>query len=481
MNLKKNLKTILFLGIIIKVLGLLYRIITTRVLGLEGMRLVSLITPSISLCICLSSFSIQPVCNQNIASNIKDGKVKVSVILVSCLKITLITSSIVSILMMLSFPIYKNIFQNSFIYYPLLASIPLIYISNFSGIIKGYLEANNIFKTTYLANVFESLAKILFSMIFLIIFKNHSINIQVLTIFISLSLSEVVSSVILTNKIKKHVNRPIFKVDTQGYESQIFKEALPLTLEGLVSTIASYIMPFIFYFAALKVGVDFHTSTTYYALVTSYSIPLLISGQFAILTVAKLIFPSVSKNIGNQSNINNLFNKTLIISLFLSIVCFNFCYFYADIGLDILFGNSTGKDIVIFMAPLFFFIYFDPIFVVILQAYKKGKILFSVTLLSQIISILLIYFLTTNPNIKLMGYTYAITIGLLIKFILLFISSLIVSKYKPKIYDFISYILLSIIYLLLNSLFTHFLNLIISTIAFSLLYLLLLKTSHNKK
>ena len=154
MNLKKNLKTVLILGIIIKILGLIYKVLTTRILGLEGMRILSLITPSISLCICLSSFSIQPICNQNIASNIKSGKVKVSVILVSCLKITILTSSIVSILMIGSFPIYKYLFENSYIYYPLLASIPLIYISNFSGIIKGYLEANNIFKTTYLANIF---------------------------------------------------------------------------------------------------------------------------------------------------------------------------------------------------------------------------------------------------------------------------------------------------------------------------------------
>ena len=176
MSLKSNLKSILILGITIKILGLLYKVLTTRILGLEGMRLVSLITPSISLCICLSSFSIQPVCNQNIAANISNGNVKVSVILVSCLKITLIMSSIVSILMMLSFPIYKNLFQNSFIYYPLLASIPLIYISNFSGIIKGYLEANNIFKTTYLANVYESLAKIIFSVALLIIFRKYSIK-----------------------------------------------------------------------------------------------------------------------------------------------------------------------------------------------------------------------------------------------------------------------------------------------------------------
>lgn len=445
------------------------------------MRIISLITPSISLCICLSSFSIQPICNQNIASNIKSGKVKVSVILVSCLKITILTSSIVSILMIGSFPIYKYLFENSYIYYPLLASIPLIYISNFSGIIKGYLEANNIFKTTYLANVFESLAKIIFSIILLFIFRSSSLNTQVLTIFISLSLSEVVSCIILTSKIKKHVNRPVFEVKTDNFEHQIFKEALPLTLEGLVSTASSYVMPFIFYFAALKNNIDFHTSTTYYALVTSYSLPLLISGQFAILTLAKLIFPNISKNIENPKVVYKILDSSLIIGLFLSVICFCFCYFYSDFGLKLLFGNTFGKDTVVFMAPLFFFIYFDPLLVIVLQAYKKGRILFYSSLISQIVSIVLIYLLTINPNIGLIGYTYGITIGLLLKFVLLLSSTLLISKYKPNLKIFLNYILLSLIYLLVNLITKNIILFFISTIFFSFLYLLLLKVSRNKK
>ena len=133
------------------------------------------------------------------------------------------------------------------------------------------------------------------------------------------------------------------------------------------------------------------------------------------------------------------------------------------------------------MAPLFFFIYFDPILIVILQSYKKGKTLFISTLISQLITILLVFLLTINPNIGLMGYTYGITIGLLIKFILLLIFSLKITKYKFKIDIFFPYILLSFIYFLINLLFTNVITFIFSTIVFSSLYLLLLKAFHNKK
>ncbi|MBO5711819.1 MAG: oligosaccharide flippase family protein [Acholeplasmatales bacterium] len=171
MRMSKNVRAILIIGTIIKLFGIVYRMISTRLLGLEGMRLMSLITPSLSLCLCLSSFSIQTVCNQKIASNIENKKLRVSAILLASFKVTMISSCIVAIAMLLSFPIYKYFYQNSFIYYPLLACIPLIFFSNTSGVMKGYLEGVNNFHTTHISNLLESLAKILFTVVLLYLYK----------------------------------------------------------------------------------------------------------------------------------------------------------------------------------------------------------------------------------------------------------------------------------------------------------------------
>lgn len=112
----------------------------TRFLKIDGMVIYSLLMPTLSLSIALSSFNIQIVCNQNISQN-SDS---VRNILKSALKINIITSSIVSIIILLLFPFAKTIYGSDIIYYPLLTIIPLIYFSNFSGIMKGYLEAKKI-------------------------------------------------------------------------------------------------------------------------------------------------------------------------------------------------------------------------------------------------------------------------------------------------------------------------------------------------
>ena len=121
-----NFELIFIIAAIIKVLGLIYRFLLSRILTLEGMRIISMILPTLSLMLSLSSFSISTVVNQNIASKSTTPKT----ILKSALNITFITSSTISIVLLLSFPIYAKIYDNSFIYFPLIICIPLIYFSN---------------------------------------------------------------------------------------------------------------------------------------------------------------------------------------------------------------------------------------------------------------------------------------------------------------------------------------------------------------
>ena len=187
------------------------------------MRLTSLILPTLSLSLCLSTLSLPTVVNQNIANNTFNQTTKTRTILKSALRITLVSSSLISIILLFSFPLYKYIYQNEFIYYPLLICIPLIYVSNSTGLLRGYLEANNKFNETYLANLFEQIAKISLTFILLFIYKNESVQTKILITFTSMTLSEFASFFYLAVKIKKRNKINYFQVKTNGYEKNILK------------------------------------------------------------------------------------------------------------------------------------------------------------------------------------------------------------------------------------------------------------------
>lgn len=411
------------------------------------MRLISMISPALALCLSISSLSIQTVCNQNISCNLEIKATRISVIMLSCLRITLVSSSIMSILMLASFPLYKYIYQESFIYYPLLLCIPLLFLSNTSGVMKGYLEANNDFSTTYFSNLVESLTKVFASVLLLLIFKEKSIHFKVILIFSCLTLSELSSNLVLSFKIKH--KRKIRLVKTNSYEKVVLRQAIPLTLSSLSTTIGGYLSPFVFYYACNKIGIDFIESTTSYALVSSYAIPLLINGQYGILSISKFIFPSITKTRSNPKKQGLILDKSLAIGIIISVFSFGLCFFQSEFILKFMYNDITSATIVRFLAPIYLLIYLDPILIVILQSYQKEQELLWISIISQAISILGIYFLSIHPFINTMGYCIGISIGAFIKCIFLFYFAFKASKYRPNKSLFVPILFLSFLYVLI--------------------------------
>ena len=477
---KKNIQSIIIIASVIKVLGLIYKILSTRILGLEGMRLISLIFPTLSLSLCLSTLSLPTVVNQNIANNVFNQTVKTRTILKSALRITLISSSIISLLLLLSFPIYKYIYQNPFIYYPLLTCIPLIYISNSTGLLRGYLEANNKFYYTYLANLFEQITKLLLTLLLLYIYKNKSIEIKVFITFFSMMISEFASFFYLGYKIKKRNKINYFKTKTQGFEKNILKQALPLTIEQLTITLTNYLEPFVFYYAATKNNISLLESTTYYATITSFAIPLLIFAYFGVQSIAKFAFPQITINKHNGDIQRNLLSKSLFFCFLIATFNFMLCYFYSFEFLEILFKDTTSTQVVHLLSPLYFFIYFNPLFIVILQAYQKEKKLMISTFITSALTLILIFILVQIPQINLKGLVIGLGISSLIKSILLFILAnkelTIPINFKKIVFA----VIFIFFYFILNNLYHNLIYFIILSLLLYLLILLFFYHQHKK-
>ncbi len=468
-----NIEVILFIGTIIKLLGLIYKILLTRIISIEGMRIMSFIFPTLSLMLCLSSLSIQTVVNQNISANLNSSKT----ILKSAFRITFISSSLISIILLISFPLYKIIYQTSFVYYPLLICIPLIYFSNISGLFKGYLEANNNFKTPYFSNLYEQLAKFFLTFLLLIIFKNKDLNFKILITFFALMASEVVSFCYLLFKIKKHHKFNYILINTNGYEKNILKQAIPLTLDQLAITITNYLEPLFFYYAMSKNNISIYQSTLFYTKVSSYAVPLLLFAQFGIYSITKYTFPKITKNKDNNK-LNIILSKALFISSVIAVFNLVISLFYARETLLIMYKDDTSFKIVNKLSFFYLFSYFNPIFISILQAYKQEKKLFIISIINSLITLILIFTLTCFFQTN--GFLSSIKITNILKFTLLLYFSNKCVNFKINIKNTIYLIIVFIIYLLMNYLYKSLITLIISTLACGILVLLLYYFFYNK-
>ena len=466
-----NVEVILIIGFFIKILGLIYKVLLTRLLKVEGMRLISFIFPSLSLMLCLSSLSISTVVNQNISSNITNS----SKIVKSAFNITFLSSTIISIIFLLSFPIYKLIYGTSFVYFPLLICIPLIYLSNSSGILKGYLEANNNFKGTYFSNFFEQIAKFLLTFSLLLIFKNISLESKVLLTFTALMLSEIVSFTYLVLKIYKKNKVNYFKIKTYGYEKNMLQQAMPLTMDQLILTITNYLEPLLFYYSSSLHGIDIYEATIFYTRITAYAIPLVIFAKFGALSIAKFSFPKIAKNIDTQIVLKKSFYLCFILAIFNLIIN----YFYPEIALSLLYDDYSASNLVKIIAPFYFFTYFNPILISILQATKQEKKLLLATTISSTILLISIFIFT-----YILG-NYGLIIGLILSNIIKFILLCIFTNNKIKLeFNKKKVILLfsiAIIYFLINYLYTSIISLGVSTLICGVLALYLFHLFFYKK
>ena len=461
-----NFELIFIIAAIIKILGLIYKLLLSRILKIEGMRIVSMIVPTLSLMLSLSSFSISTVVNQNCASNVTNTKT----ILKSALNITLVTSTIISIVLLFSFPIYSKIYETSFIYYPLILCIPLIYFSNISGIIKGYLEANNKHNISYISNILEHIAKFGLTFILLFIFKNYTLNFKILLVFFSLMISEIFSFTYLVSKLNKKYTKEDLRFKPTGFEKNILKQATPLTIEQLLMTLTAYIEPLIFYYAMSLRGIDLYTSTIYYTQVASYAIPLIIFTKFAIISIGKFSFPLITKN-RNTDKLQSILKNNFMIALFIAVVNFIICIFYTEDALFYLYDDTSSLEIVKVLTPFIILSFFNPIFIVTLEAFKEEKKILISTLISSSILLILIIPLTYFWGVK--GYLISIIISHIFKFLILFFFSYKHIKLSLTTKEMI-YILTTIfIYTLINFLFTNLFILILSSIPYglSVLYL----------
>ena len=122
-------------GLLTKILGMLIRVMTTRIVGVTGIGLYMLVMPTYGLFITVATLSLPIAISKLVSENKRNNKNVVLGIIPIALLFNIL---IISILLLSSKFIANNLLQNTNLYYPIIAiSITLPFIT-LSSIIRGY-------------------------------------------------------------------------------------------------------------------------------------------------------------------------------------------------------------------------------------------------------------------------------------------------------------------------------------------------------
>lgn len=378
-----NALILIFSSMIIKILGLLNRVILTRYLGNMGISLYSLIMPTIMLFMSLSCFSLNTAMIK-VSSKYQSKKVIIIGVLIA-----IITTSISSLILLLSLnTITFTLLKQENAYYPILFSIPLLYFTAISSVIRGYYSGIEKMNITSCANIIEQITRILFTLILFFILRNKSMVFYVIISICTMSIGEFFSLTFTLLNLKKISNNQ--SILSKHVEKELINIALPSTLSSLISNITFFLEPIIFTFVLTKLQYSSNDIMLKYSETTAYSLPLITMFAFIPGSISIAIMPkiSVSDNETIKKFISKIITITLIPSLIITLILIN----YSNEICNTLYKTTTGSLQVKKYAPFFMIFYFISPFNTILISTNKSKQLFIISTIVHIIklSILLI-------------------------------------------------------------------------------------------
>lgn len=283
-------------GMIAKLLGAIYRIPLTNILGAQGMGMYQLVFPIYALMLTLSSSSIPTAISRLISEKraIGDTGGKYRVMKTSAILLLVSGGVATLVLYLLSTPLanLQGIGYIRFGYYAVAPSVLLVACSSF---FKGWFQGNMNMIPTASAQIVEQIAKMLFGLLFAKLLLPRGLVYGVVGALIGLTLSELISLLVMAilYLTQRQSGQPKIKVKLSD-AGEIIRVSLPIALSGLIFPLIQFVDSLLIVNLLRFSGVDAQIATAQYGILTGTVNPLINMPIVITLALAVAIVPIVS-------------------------------------------------------------------------------------------------------------------------------------------------------------------------------------------
>lgn len=328
---------------ITKLLGAIYRIPLTNMLGSVGLGLYQMVFPVYSLLLDFSGASVPSALSKLIAGSNEREKGATNY-LKSSLLLLFILGSLGTLLMGLFSSLISRFQGNpdaNFAYVSLAPSVLLVcLISCFRGYFQGFMDM----KPTAVSQILEQVIKLIFGLILVKIFL-PDIKRAVAGATFAITISEIIALIYLffVYKIRKNKQKLQIKKGIDGfsfYAKNIIKTTIPLTLIGITLPISHVIDTFL----TVNLISGYRTDATALfgifsgAVITVIHLPVSVCYGLSAVSIPAI---SSAKD-ENEQKIKA--KKVLLLTFFASLICFLGCLIFAPLIVNLLFHSLKADE-----------------------------------------------------------------------------------------------------------------------------------------
>lgn len=387
----KNIIILLISGALAKILGMIGKIIYTRIAGVNVVGLYTMITPTLMLIISITQFSF-PISISKISA---EEKYENKDILKNAYIIGFIIDIILMLLVMLSATLIASMLHNKLLTPAILSITIIIPFVTISSIQRGFLHGKEDMLPASITNVTEEVVKIILIIIFLPLAISKSDIKAVIFIILFNVITEITSIFIMKKSIdKKYVHKEKGNINKKIIK-EILNISIPTTSVRLISSVGFFLEPIILTSTLLATGFSSNYITLEYGIINSYIIPLLSIPSFFSISIASALLPNITKAYTKKryNEFNKKLIKLLILSVIVGLICIGFILIFPKQILKLVYNVNFGENYIYLIGPFFLVYYLQPTLSIALQAMGKTNKLFITSTISMIIKYGVLYIL----------------------------------------------------------------------------------------
>lgn len=360
-------------GAITKILGMIIKIVTNRLIGVEGLGVYMLITPTFMLLIAIAQLGFPIAISKLVAEEKNNNKNLVF----SSLPISLTINIIIMIILLFSSSyISNNLLHDKRTLYAIRSIGFVLPFISISSILRGYFFGKQRMFPHIISNVTEDAVRLITIIIGVPIALKKGIESAVSFIVLSNIVSELSSILVLFFFLPK--NFKITKEDISPNKKNIkdiLNISIPTTGSKLIGNIGYFLEPIILTFFLLKTGYANTYIVKEYGILNGYVMPMLLLPSFFTLAISQALIPIVSKSYSDNNIIyvKKKIKQSILFSSLIGIPATIIFILIPEIPLKLIYNTTSGSTYMKYMAPICLLYYFQAPLSSSLQAMGKAK------------------------------------------------------------------------------------------------------------
>lgn len=372
-------------GLSTKVLGLIIKVIFTRIVGSTTISLYTIVMPTYSLILTIGTFAMPTTIAKLIAQ--KNSKK----VLNKALKIiVLLNISIILIMFLSSRFIAGTLLKEPNAYYLLIAMALTLPFSSIACIFKGYFYGIQKNYPHVLSNTIEQIIRLILILTIIPKLIEYSYVHAAVGLILTFLFTEGASIITFSFCMNKDDLKTMFSFKNNNFDSkEILSLSVPSVSSRIIGNICYFFEPIILTNILLFKGYSNSFILSEYGAYNAYAISTLTIPSFFINAISLALIPEISKynEEGNILYIKKRLKEGIFFSFIIGLFSTFIIYIFRYRLLLFLYKTTLGVDYIKYLAPFFILFYFENIFASFMQAIGKAKITLRITVVSSIIKL----------------------------------------------------------------------------------------------